>query len=68
MEHGVSGFLWNSVEEWRDYTVRLMEDERLWEKMSKAARERARMFSREAFVERFRAFVAPHLRGHDMGL
>ena len=41
VEHGVSGFCWNTVEEWECYTVRLMHDDALFQKMSDAARRRA---------------------------
>jgi glycosyltransferase involved in cell wall biosynthesis len=61
VEHGVSGFLWNTPEEWRAYTVRLMQDDSLFQKMSSAAREHARLFSREAYVKRFHSLLAPYL-------
>ncbi len=62
VEHGVSGFLWNTPEEWQRYTVLLMQDDALCQKMSKAARDRAQMFSREAFVRRFDSLLAPCLK------
>jgi glycosyltransferase involved in cell wall biosynthesis len=61
VEHGVSGFLWNTPEEWQQYTVRLMQDDALFQKMSRAARERARRFSREAYVQRIHSLLAPSL-------
>jgi len=57
VEHGVSGFLWNTPEEWQHYTVRLMKDDALFQKMSNAARDRARLFSREAYVGRFHSLL-----------
>jgi glycosyltransferase involved in cell wall biosynthesis len=59
VEHGVSGFLWNTTEEWRDYTLRLMKDPALFQEMSCAARVRARLFSREAYITRFLSLLAP---------
>ena len=50
VEHGRSGFLWRTLEELQDYTVRLAGDERLRERMGAAARVRASRFSRETFV------------------
>ena len=50
VEHGRSGFLWRTLEELQDYTVRLAGDERLRERMGAAARARAARFSRETFV------------------
>ena len=53
VEHGVSGFLWETLNELRDYTTRLIGDDDLRAKMSDAARKRAQLFSRETFVEKF---------------
>src|SRR5207249_4930472 len=53
VEHGVSGFVWNTADELQDYTSRLMSDESLWQEMSQAAALRAQKFSRRAFLERF---------------
>lgn len=57
VEHGVSGFLWNTPEEWQEYTVRLMQNDALFQKMSTAARDRARLLSREVFVRRFHSLL-----------
>jgi glycosyltransferase involved in cell wall biosynthesis len=53
VEHGVSGFLWETLNELRDYTTRLIHDEDLRARMSEAARKRAQLFSRETFVANF---------------
>ena len=53
VEHGVNGFLWDTLDELKDYTSRLMNDDELRRKMSHAARTRAQMFSRETFVTKF---------------
>jgi L-malate glycosyltransferase len=53
VEHGVNGFLWETLEELRAYTRLLMNDDRLRERRAEAARERAQIFSRKAFVENF---------------
>ena len=53
VEHGVSGFLWETLDELKDYTSRLMNDDELRAKMAHAARRRAQMFSREKFVTNF---------------
>ena len=53
VEHGTSGFVWDTLDELKAYTARLVEDEPLRRRMSEAARERARAFSREAFLEKF---------------
>ena len=53
VRHGVSGFLWNTFDELKEYTSLLTRDERLREKMADEARRRAQMFSREVFVSHF---------------
>jgi glycosyltransferase involved in cell wall biosynthesis len=57
VEHGVNGFLWNTLDELRDHTTRLTTDEALWAAMSAAARRRAADFDRAHFV----AGIARHL-------
>jgi len=55
VEHGTSGFLWNSVEELVNYTRLLADDPELWLQMSAAARQRARVFSTPRFVREMSA-------------
>jgi glycosyltransferase involved in cell wall biosynthesis len=62
VEHGVSGFLWDTLDEMLHYTVRLAKDEALRDRMAQAATERAKHFSRAAFVQRFLHLSAPMLR------
>src|SRR5262249_31745169 len=52
VQHGVNGFLWNTLEELKGYTQLLARDEPLWARLSDAARLRARDFSREGFRRR----------------
>lgn len=51
VQHGETGFLWNTLDELRHYTRLLIEDDGLRRKMSCAARERAQRFSRARFVQ-----------------
>ena len=53
VQHGVSGFLWRTLEELNGYTELLMRNEKLRRVMQKAARDRAVIFSREQFLGRF---------------
>jgi glycosyltransferase involved in cell wall biosynthesis len=53
VEHGVNGFLWETLDELRDYTTRLINDDDLRVKMSEAARKRAQVFSTESFIANF---------------
>jgi glycosyltransferase involved in cell wall biosynthesis len=50
VEHGISGFVWNTIEELKTYTHALAEDRALWTRMSEAAKRRAQAFSRERFL------------------
>jgi L-malate glycosyltransferase len=53
VEHGVSGFLWDTLDELKDYTVQLMRDDSLRAWMSSEARARSQLFGRKMFVEQF---------------
>jgi L-malate glycosyltransferase len=57
VEHGVTGFLWNTVEELKHYTQVLMRDDQLRLQMSKAAMKSAQRFTRKEFISRFLEFV-----------
>jgi len=57
VEHGVNGFLWNTLAELREYTLVLANDEKLLARMSEAARCRANHFSRKNFVDQFLALI-----------
>ncbi len=52
VEHGVSGFVWDTLDQLKAHTLRLAHDPGLRERMSAAARIRADRFSRNACVER----------------
>jgi len=51
VEHGVNGFLWNTIEELREYTIELMKNESKRREMKDNACERSRVFSRKRFEE-----------------
>ena len=53
VEHGVSGFVWTTLDELKKYTLRLVDDEPLRTRMAEAARQRSRLFSKEHFVQNF---------------
>lgn len=57
VEHGVSGFLWDTLDELRHYTVRLASDEDLRRRMSLAAQARAQRFARPVFLRAFERMV-----------
>ena len=60
IEHAKSGFLCGSLEEMMSRTAELAADQKLWARMSSAARERAAAFGRAAFERRFQE-LAPFL-------
>jgi glycosyltransferase involved in cell wall biosynthesis len=60
VQHGVNGFLWDTVDELQQFTRTLARDEAFRYKMAQAARTRARDFSAERYVQRFRELVTPH--------
>jgi glycosyltransferase involved in cell wall biosynthesis len=53
VEHGVNGFVWATLDELRDYTLRLINDDALRAKMSESARNRAQIFNSENFIANF---------------
>ena len=61
VEHGVSGFLWDSIEELKEYTELLARDDGLRTRMATAARARALRFSRAAYVDAMLALLEPLL-------
>jgi glycosyltransferase involved in cell wall biosynthesis len=61
VEHGVNGFLWNTLDELRGYTLLLARDVELRARMAAAAAERARLFGTQAYIQKLYEF-APHLR------
>ena len=59
VEHGVSGFLWETLDELESYTQRLLTDDNLRVQMSEAAQKRAQRFSRDSFVQNFLTRLFP---------
>ena len=62
VEHGVNGFLWDTLDELAGYTLRLMEDSGLRARMSTAARARSRAFDRNHFIAGFEELIKPLFR------
>jgi L-malate glycosyltransferase len=54
IEHGVTGFLWDTLDELKDYTLQIVSNDKMRTQMAEAARARSRAFSRESFIEAFR--------------
>lgn len=52
-----NGLLWNSLEELKSYTNNLMQDNKLWEKLSKSARETSKKFSKEKFEKEIDSLI-----------
>lgn len=49
VEHGKSGFLWNTLDELERFTLRLIERKDIWKDLSRKAKIRAKNFSKEKF-------------------
>lgn len=54
---GENGLLWNTIGELQAKTTQLMDDEKLWQSLSKKAQVRAKDFSTEAFCEAINKLV-----------
>ena len=52
VQHGISGFVWSTLDELKQFTETLSNNDQLRAQMSERARERAADFSRNACVER----------------
>ncbi len=52
VEDGKSGFLWNSLQELKHLTLHLIDDQKLLERISRKAMERARQFDKKVFEKK----------------
>lgn len=59
VENGKNGFLWGSQKELIDYTKLLIKDGVLWKKLSKAASDRAKIFSGDRFCKEVFDIINP---------
>lgn len=53
----VNGFLWDSLSEFKNKTLKLVNDEKLWKKLSDKAYEDSKFFSEEKFCSRARGLI-----------
>lgn len=51
VDEGKNGFLWNSLEELENLTIKVINDDKLREKISKEAVKKAKLFSKENFEQ-----------------
>lgn len=51
VRHKVSGYRWNNMDELKEYTMKVANDEKLRKRMSKEAVKRSQQFSRKAFYK-----------------
>ncbi len=58
VKDGESGFFWDSLEELKKKTLKLIEDNELREKMSEKAKERAKDFSKEKFEDAINKLIS----------
>lgn len=57
VQDGKNGYLWNTLEDCKKRTNDLIEDERLWKKMSNNAQERANRFIGERFCKELKEII-----------
>ena len=61
VQHGINGFLWDTLDELKSYTQLLIRHDALREKMAHAARARAQQFAPDAFKDQVRTLLQPLL-------
>jgi glycosyltransferase involved in cell wall biosynthesis len=59
VQHGVNGFLWNTLDELARYSFQLIHDDHLRARMSEEAQRRAQDFGRDRLGMRLRELVTP---------
>lgn len=57
VEHEVSGLLWDDLDQFKEYTLKIINNQKLREKLSQNAQERAPKFSKENFVQNLYSLV-----------
>lgn len=57
VDDGKNGFLWNNTNELIDKTTLLMQDKMLFEKMSKAAEEKSKIFDSDRFCKELKEII-----------
>ncbi len=57
VEEGLSGFLWDTIQELQNKTMKLAQDKNLWEKMSSAAQKRAEFFAGDRFCREINKLI-----------
>lgn len=62
VQHGVNGFLWNTLDELQDYTLLLAHNDELRAQMSRAAKERSRIYGHEEFAKHALQLFHPFLQ------
>lgn len=57
VDNGENGFLWDTIDEFMEKTLKLMQDKGLWEQMSQKAIKKAENFGKERFKEEINRLV-----------
>ena len=60
VENGVSGFLWNTLDELLEYTLSTIRDRGLMDKMMKESQKRSNLFSKRIFTQQIEEIVQKH--------
>lgn len=57
IENGFSGYLWDTVTEWKELTLELIKNQKLYTKLQTGALSRSSLFSTSVFAEKIRKLV-----------
>ena len=57
MRNLIDGFLWNNTEELKKYTLKLISNNNLWQKMSQTSIKRSQEFGINKFRERVKLII-----------
>lgn len=57
VQNGVNGFLWESLGDLEEKTLKLIKDEKLWQRMSERARKRAEFFAGDRFCKEIKKLI-----------
>lgn len=58
VDNNKNGFLWNDLDDLEDKTLKLMENQKLWQKMSSEGIKKSSMFSKENFEKNIKKLIS----------
>jgi len=58
VEDGKNGFLWDTVSEFKEKTLELVKEDKLWERLSRQAQKRAEFFAGDRFCKEVKQLIS----------